>query len=369
MRRRTFIGTGLGTVSSGALAGCTGDDPEGSDPSPGSTGDGESGPSDDEESTPTAGEGLHDGVYVQQFTDGMAMQGTAEAGDLNVAVMYSAPHQFWRVIGGELEEEPVEDTDSLHLMATVWDPETGTVVPEAGLSVEIAPEGGAFDEQVIYPMLSQPMGFHYGANFELDGDGEYAVQATIGGLSIRRTGAFEGRFDDQAAATVDLVFDGATRQEVAEQTRELDSYGQPGALEPMDTMMPDGVAPPVESIPGEHLGTERTDDAVLPAFALREGPPVGDGAYLYVSARTPYNGYVLPAGGFETTVDRDGETVFDDRLERTLDPELKYHYGAAVDALEAGDEVTVTPVTPPQVGRHQGYERAFLEMDAVTYTV
>jgi hypothetical protein len=218
-------------------------------------------------------------------------------------------------------------------------------------------------------MLSQPMGFHYGANFELDGDGEYAVQATIGGLSIRRTGAFEGRFDDQAAATVDLVFDGATRQEVAEQTRELDSYGQPGALEPMDTMMPDGVAPPVESIPGEHLGTERTDDAVLPAFALREGPPVGDGAYLYVSARTPYNGYVLPAGGFETTVDRDGETVFDDRLERTLDPELKYHYGAAVDALEAGDEVTVTPVTPPQVGRHQGYERAFLEMDAVTYTV
>ena len=353
MRRRNFIGTAVGILSAGALAGCTGNGSDGAADESGGNGE----------------DGLHDGVYVQQFTDGMAMQGTAEAGDLRVAVMYSAPHRFWRMVGDERKEEIVEDGDSLHLMAAVWEPETRTVVPETGLSVEIAPEGGAFDEQVIYPMLSQPMGFHYGANFELDGDGEYAVRVTVGGLNIRRTGAFEGRFGDPASATVDVVFDEATRQEISDQVRELDSYGDPGAVEPMDMMMPDGTLPAAESMPGDHLGTERTDDAVLPLLAVREDPPVEAGTYLAVSARTPHNEYILPAAGLEATVDRGGETVFEGALERTLDPELNYHYGAAVDSLESGDEVTVTPVTPPQVSRHQGYERAFLEMESVTYTV
>jgi hypothetical protein len=362
MRRRRFIGAGVGALSLATLSGCTGGDSD--------DGNGDGGTdSGDPTPTPTDGDGIHDGVYVQRFTDGMAMQGSAEAGDLMVAVMYSAPHRFWRMIGDERKSEPVEDGDSLHLMATVWDPETGTVVPETGLSVEIAPEGGAFDEQVIYPMLSQPMGFHYGANFALEGDGEYAVRVTVGGLNIRRTGAFEGRFGDPASATVDIVFDEATRQSVSEDVRELDSYGDPGAVEPMDMMMPDGTLPAAESMPGELVGTERTDDAVLPLLAVRDDPPVDAGTYLAVSARTPYNEYTLPAAGLEATVERDGEAVFEGPLRRTLDPDLNYHYGAAVDSLEAGDEVTVRPVTPPQVSRHRGYERAFLEMDPVSYTV
>jgi hypothetical protein len=364
MRRRSFIGAGVGALSLGALAGCTGN---GSDDS--GNGNGGTGSDDGGDPTSTDGDGIHDGVYVQRFTDGMAMQGSAEAGDLTVAVMYSAPHRFWRMIGDERKSEPVEDGDSLHLMAAVWDPETGTVVPETGLSVEIAPEGGAFDEQVIYPMLSQPMGFHYGANFALEGDGEYAVKVTVGGLNIRRTGAFEGRFGDPASATVDIVFDEATRQSVSEDVRELDRYGDPGALKPMDMMMPDGTLPAAEAMPGELVGTERSDDAVLPLLAVREDPPVDAGAYLAVSARTPYNGYTLPAAGLEATVERGGEAVFEGTLERTLDPDLNYHYGAALDSLEAGDEVTVRPVTPPQVSRHRGYERAFLEMEPVSYTV
>ena len=184
MRRRSFIGAGVGALSLGALAGCTGNGSE--DGGNGSDGSGDPTSTDGEDPTSTDGDGIHDGVYVQRFTDGMAMQGAAEAGDLRVAVMYSAPHRFFRMIGDERKPAAVEDGDSLHLMATVWEPETGTVVPETGLSVEIAPEGGAFDEQVIYPMLSQPMGFHYGANFALDGDGEYAVKVTVGGLNIRR---------------------------------------------------------------------------------------------------------------------------------------------------------------------------------------
>jgi hypothetical protein len=353
MRRRSFLTAGLCGLSAATLAGCAGTNAGGGEtPEPTTTG------SDEE---------LPDGVYVQQFRETMSMQGTASAGELKTAVMYTSPHQFWRVVGDELQAEPVEEEDSLHLMAAVWEPETGTVVPEAGVSVEIAPEGGAFDEQVIYPMLSQAMGFHYGANFSLDGDGEYTVRVSVGGMNIRRTGAFEGRFGEAASATVDISFNEANRNEV--EFRELDSYGDPGAVQPVEMMMPDGIAPPVESMPGEHVGTARSDDALLPAFVVREAPLVGDGPYLYVSARTPYNEYVLPAAGFEARVDRDGDTVFDGELTRTLDPELKYHYGAAVDALQPGDEITLSTVTPPQVARHEGYERALLELGEVTYTV
>ena len=347
MRRRDVLGIGAGVLSAATLAGCMG-----SESSP--NGD-QTTPSDDRPN----------GVYVQSFKEGMSMQGSAEAGDYRVGLMYTEPHQFWRMAGDERTEEPIADGDSVHLMAIVWDPETGTVIPETGLSVEIRQEG-TFEEQVIYPMLSQTMGFHYGANFELNGDGEHAVRATVGGLNIRRTGTFDGRFDDPASTTIDITFNEETRQEIS--FRELDSAGQPGAVKPMEMMMPTGIAPAVDSLPGTVLGAERSDDAKLVATVISESPPVGD-EYLAISARTPYNDLLLPAAAFEATVERDGETVFEGPLERTLDPELKYHYGAAVDSLDAGDDITVSTVTPPQVARHEGYERAFIEMDDVTFTV
>jgi hypothetical protein len=346
MQRRDFVAIGAGVLSAATLAGCTG-----SESTPG-----------DGQSTPTDGP---EGVYVQSFKEGMSMQGSAEAGEYRVGLMYTEPHQFWRMAGGERTEESIEDSDSVHLMAIVWDSETGTVIPETGLSVEIRRDG-AFEEQVIYPMLSQTMGFHYGANFALNGDGEHAVRVTVGGLSLRRTGAFEGGFEDPASTTIDITFNEETRQEIS--FRELDSAGQPGAVKPMDMMMPTGVAPTTEELPGTHLGTQRSDDAKLVATAISESPPVGE-EYLAISARTPYNDLLLPAAAFEATVERDSETVFEGPLERTLDPELKYHYGAAVDSLKPGDVITVSTITPPQVARHEGYERAFIEMGDVEYTV
>ncbi|MDX1748477.1 MAG: hypothetical protein R3324_21300, partial [Halobacteriales archaeon] len=64
-----------------------------------------------------------------------------------------------------------------------------------------------------------------------------------------------------------------------------------------------------------------------------------------------------------------GSTRFDGPLQATLDPDLGYHYGAAVPSLSSGDSVTVTVDGPPQVARHEGYEMAFLEMPPVTLTV
>jgi len=297
------------------------------------------------------------------------MQGTASAGPFGVGLSYAAPHVFWTVSGTDLGR--IERTGDVHLMAVVWDAETRTVLPEAGVSVEITRDGELVSEEVIYPMLSQRMGFHYGGNFGLDGDGEYVARVSIGGLGIRRTGAFRGRLGEPATAGAPFAFTPAERREVS--VRELDAYGERGAVRPAETGIPQAVAPTASELPGEVLGTATSDDARLVTTVL-DDPPAGvegEGPYLAVSARTPYNRLVLPAMALEARLDRDGGTLAGTDLVRTLDPDLGYHYGATLpDAgFEPGDELTLTPTLPPQVARHEGYERAFLRMDPVTLAV
>jgi len=113
------------------------------------------------------------------------------------------------------------------------------------------------------------------------------------------------------------------------------------------------------------------DDADFVAFAPDENPRfVSEGeSYLAVSPRTPYNRYPLPFMSLSATLTRDGETVSDHALDPALDPDLGYHYGAPIPALETGDEVALSVGVPPQVSRHEGYERAFLGMPDVTVTV
>jgi hypothetical protein len=87
------------------------------------------------------------------------------------------------------------------------------------------------------------------------------------------------------------------------------------------------------------------------------------------NCRTRYNGYVLPAMALDGTVTRDGETVFDGRLARTIHPDLGYHYGAPVGTVASGDELTLSVETIPQVARHEGYETAFRQFEPVTLTL
>jgi hypothetical protein len=370
MRRRAFL-AGLGVVGLSGLAGCASSTDPGT-VAPGGDGDGNTPVSTSATTPPPGTDGesdLPDRVYVQRFREGMAMQGTGSAGRFRAGLMYAAPHVFWTVSGSDLGR--IERAGDIHLMAVVWDAETGTVLPEAGVSVELSRGGELVSQEVIYPMLSQRMGFHYGGNFGLDGDGEYVARVSVGGLGIRRTGAFAGEFGDPATIEIPLAFDEAERRKVT--VRELDAYGQRGAVKPMDMGLPQAFAPTETELPGRVLGTATSDDAQLLTTVLEapRGGVEGDGPYLAVSARTPYNRIVLPAMGLEATLSRGGETVFDGTLVRTLDPDLDYHYGAALDgaAVESGDELTLTPTLPPQVARHEGYERAFLEMDPATVSV
>ena len=341
MNRRTFLraGAGLGALS---LAGCAGlleTRSTGNAPVP---------------------ENRPDGVYVPGHVEGTEMVGTGQRGDFAAGLMYSYAHRFWTVTGDTVERTSIADGDDVHLMASIWDPETQTVLPETGLSVEIRQDGSLVSEEVIYPMLSQPMGFHYGANFGLDGDGTYTVRLSVGGVSTRRTGAFQGRFGEPTTVDIGFEYSQSARDELAYEV--LDRGGEPGAVDPREMgMMPDSVAPAVEDLPGTVLGSGRSNDAVLVATALEE-PPAGvdgEGAYLAVSARSRYNRMVVPAMGLTGTVGRDGETVFDGRLVRTLDPDLGYHYGAVIEGVETGDELQLTPTTQPQTARHEGYETAF----------
>ena len=92
----------------------------------------------------------------------------------------------------------------------------------------------------------------------------------------------------------------------------------------------------------------------------------GSNPYLYVSARTPHNGIVLPMMGLEATLRRDGERVWASTLSSGLDPDLGYHNGASVPGVREGDEIVIETTVPPQVARHDGYETAFLEMGEVS---
>jgi hypothetical protein len=142
-------------------------------------------------STPPILENRPDRVYYPTHVDGMAMVDMAKTddGEYAFALMYTYPHRFWRVDATTTQPEEanlhdVDGSNDIHLMAVVWDPQTGRVLPDTGMSVDIARDGESLDEQVIYPMLSARMGFHYGANFKLDGEGTYDVTMSAARTSV-----------------------------------------------------------------------------------------------------------------------------------------------------------------------------------------
>jgi hypothetical protein len=305
--------------------------------------------------------------YVPTHADGMKMIGAAEAGDLRVALTYTYPHRFWTVEneGGDFVTRrlsPGRD-DEVHLMVTPFDPETGVVVPNTGVSVEISRDGSLVSEEVVYPMLSQRMGLHYGANVPLDGDGAYDVRVSVGGLDAARFGAFEGQFTAPAAASVSFDYSRRDRDDISYRVFE-DRVGQRGAVRPMEMeSLPVGVAP--ASLPGTPLGRARSGALSVLGTALDDGR-FGDRPYLAASPRTPHNGLVVAGMGVEARVERDGDVVYDGSLDPGLDPEVGFHYGVPVEGLSAADEVTLRVPVPPQVARHEGYETAFLDFDPAT---
>lgn len=391
MNRRTFLRASAGLAGGVALAGCAGLF---------SVRQGE----------PPLVENRPSAVYFPTHTEGMKMVGTSGAGGMNTngsgemsdvnnpnvmsmngsggmgtdnyttgsgasdyafGLMYSYPHRFWNVTGTRTRKTAIEREDSVHLMATVWEPQTGIVLPDTGLSVEIKQGGTLVSQEAIYPMLSQQMGFHYGANFALDGDGTYTATLSVGAMATRRTGEFVGKFADPASVDIEFEYSRQAKNDIA-YTRTEERAGTHNAAEPMAMeMLPNSVVPTKRELRGEVVGERESGDGRFLVTVL-DDPPRGidaHGSYLVVSARTPYNRMVLPAMALSGTLRRNGENVFDGRLQPTLDPALDYHYGAVIENIESGDTLTLSVETPPQVARHEGYETAFLDMSPMRFAM
>ena len=352
MNRRRFLAT-VG-ASSSLLAGCAGFS------------------TTTYSSEPPLVENPPDAVYLPSHVEGMETVGMAEAGDAMVAVTYSYPHRFWTVEqdGDDFVTQRVDvgSDDAIHLMATVWEPETGVVVPNTGLSIEISNQDGLVSEEVVYPMLSQQMGFHYGANFPLDGNDVYDVRVSVGATSVARYGSLAERLDEPAAATVSFDYREAARNEIDYTVFEESRRGQREAVAPMSMeMMPVGRVP--DSVPGESLGEATIGDLVLRGYAVA-ADRLGDDSFLVVTAATPYNDLVVPGMALSARVasggDAAADTGFEGALDPGLDPELGFHYGAPVPGIDAATDVELAVEIPPQVARHEGYETAFLETGRVT---
>lgn len=306
-----------------------------------------------------------DAVYYPTHVEGMKMPGMKQSEGYSCALTYSYPHRFWLMKPNGITKVDIQSQDSLHLMPVIWERETGIIPPDINPQVTITQDGDSVSQFAPWPMLSQPMGFHFGDNVQLDGDGKYTVDVSIGGPSIRRTGSLSENKGNNSFS-FDFEFSESTLNEISYTDLPADKEGTEGAVDLMDMqMLPSSQVPSVDALPGEVRGTATSGDANFVVTVLEEASRFGastDQHYLAVSPRTPYNRIMLPMMSLSGELLRDGTTVFDGILQAMIDPELGYHYGSAVTDVRTGDEFTITVDSPPQTARHEGYETAFVDM-------
>jgi len=305
-----------------------------------------------------------DAVYYPTHVEAMTVRQIATDGPYKCAFTYTYPHRFWLVTGDRTNKVSIQPDDSIHAMPIVWHEETGVVPPNANPTIELRHDGEALPSNSPWPMLSQPMGVHFGDNISLPENGTYTGTVTASFTGTKRTGALA---DAPDRASFDLDFTFLKERRDGLQYRKLDNAGDAGAVEPMTMKKLPNTALP-ESLPGESVGEKKSGDAVVDVRRIADATRFGgreSETYLAVSLRTPYNRYPLPLTSVSATVDAGGDTAFDGPLTATLDPDLGYHYGASL-AADDWSTVEVQFGAPPQIARHEGYETAFLDMPAVS---
>lgn len=408
MNRRTVLAT-LGATSITPIAGCAGvldEEGDDSDPADGNDTEPEDGAEIDGPELPLV-EDPPEAVYIPTHREGMVMPDPIAVGELMVGPMITYPHPFWLVSGDSAELVEVTESDAIHLMATIWDPETGTVIPtDEGLSIEVRKDGEVIDSRAPWTMLSQTMGAHFGDNVPLDGQGTYEVEVTVPAIETRKTGDLDGRFDSSHKATFEFTFDSELMETIVDMIMWVDEehWGSTGAIDPghddhddghehngdghdhgedghdqhgddrddghHHTSVPFSALPMSDHLPGTYQDTAISGDADFVVSVVGESGRFTDEVpYLLISPRTPYNRVPLPDMAISVEIVRDGESVIQTSLVETLDHEAGHHYGATLPELQPGDELTIVVDTPPQTARHQGYETAFVNMSPMVITL
>ncbi|WP_181687025.1 DUF7350 domain-containing protein [Halorhabdus salina] len=304
------------------------------------------------------------GSYVPSHVEGMDRVGSVTAGPYELVVTYSYPHRFWTVTGTASERVPLGDDDSLHLMATVRDRETGLVVPEVGLSVTIERDGSLVAQETIYAMLSQTMGLHHGDNFTGLEDGRaYQLDVTVGAPTVRLTGAFRDRFSDPVTASLSYSFDSGAVNDL--RFDRLDRAGERGALDPMGNAIAGATAPDTATLAGRTATVRAGDIRYIVAIRSDAPPGIDAGPYLAVIPHTRHNRIRLSRMGLAARL-TGGDGLTETQLTRTFDPDLGYHYGTTLSVDPTGRTLSVPVETPPQVARHEGYETAFFDISTAS---
>lgn len=311
-----------------------------------------------------------DAVYYPAIIEGMGMYGVAQTNGIGFALMHSFPHRFWNLTGERQTKVVVQSSDSVHLMASVWDVQTKTVLP-IDVSADISNDGKQVISTNLWPMISPNMGFHYGDNIALPGEGKYDITLSTGPLQADRTKPFEGQFTGSNSVSMEFEFN--TNETYNLELRRLgDKAGTRGTVELMNMKeVPKPTAPPKDKLPGRLVAAESSGDATF-LIVVTEGNSrftPGSGAGFIVSPRTPYNRVLLPRMALSATVMRDGNIVSQGNLQTMLDPQLSLYYAANIEDLNPGDTVTIEIDSPPQLARHDGYETAFLDMQPIRFTL
>ena len=367
MRRRDAIRAG-GSAVVVALAGCTS-----------GSGDDDAGSGFDDVSSPWSREGE---VYHPSHSIGMRMLDMVQSGSLTVGLASKYTERFWTVTGERTKRVGVEDEyNAIHLMVSVWDTETGTVLPvDTGLRVAVERDGERLTERAMWPMLSQRMGFHFGDNIQFPDQGSYTLVVDVGDTSVERIG--DGDFDGSETLRLGYEFDRTTRNLVPVE-KLLDRRGDADALQPMQMeRWPLSVAPARSGLPGTVLGSGRSDGAVfddrddrwtgrdgLTTDAVQSVRPAADVAVAV--GRTPGNNRLrrpaldgdrprawlsLPDDARRTRVGRRADREC--RFTATGRPPRRVRDGVSRDVRRDRHRLTVSPVTGrPRVRGRAGTRR------------
>ncbi len=324
-----------------------------------------------------------DAVYMPAGIEEMATYGMAHSGDYAIALHYTFPHRFYNVTPSGMDRVDVQESDAMHLMVTVWDRETETVLP-AEVQLDLYSAGTLQTSLRPWAMISQRMGFHYGDNIQLDTEGEYTAEVQVASVEAQQVGTLRGLPADGTTVEVDFEYNVDDIYDLSFEEFDEDERGRRAAVPLMqhhehgnhddhaghDMHVPVSTVPEPESLPGSTLGTDTDSDAVIAASLVEAASRFHEEQYLLVSPRTPYNRIPLPEMSIEATGYRGEETVFaNEPLSATLDHDVDYHYGLATDHLETVERVRLDITSDPRVSRHDGYETAFLNMDSVEFPV
>lgn len=312
-------------------------------------------------------------VYYPTHVEKMRMVGIKHENGYSCALTYKYPERFWLITGTHTSKVQIKPNDSMHVMPVVWDTATGQLLPDAQPTVEMQLNGKQVVSDSPWPMLAQPMGWHFGDNVQLPSrkQNTYDVRVQVSPPSMKRTGSLA---DPSSPPTFSFSMPfSRTSLEQISWHKLPQKKGKRGAVPHMNMKkIPATAVPTKGDLPGTVVGTGSSGDAVFVLSVLDDATRFGGSesqSYLVVSPRSPYDRYMLPMMSLSFTQQRGGSTVTKGALTETLDPKVDHHYGAVVDGVQSGDTLTVHVQTPPQFARHEGYETAWIQMPDVTVTV